>query len=52
MLIEQIHFPATGTNWNKIAIGAIVILAFVTVVYVAAKRPKYTPKPKPKDDVA
>ena len=49
MLIEQIHFPQSGPNWGKIALGTFVILSIAVVAYVVVKKPTYTPKPKQKD---
>lgn len=46
MLIEQIHFPQSGQNWGKIALGTFVILTLVVVTYVVVKPKAFTPKPK------
>jgi len=53
MLIEQIHFPANGTNWNKIIVGSIILISVCTIVYVVSKPKnvsKFSPKSKSKED--
>lgn len=53
MLFEQTHYLPTGTNWNKVIVGTIVIISVCAIVYVACRPPsasKFIYKPKSKGD--
>lgn len=37
MLLEQIHFPISGPNWNKILLGTVVIISVGAIFHYATK---------------
>lgn len=53
MLIEQTHFPPSGTNWNQIIIGVIVFTSVIAIIYTVSKPTRttdFTNRPKSKND--